>query len=901
MAKLTKIQVSKGLYWVEAPEADLRIMCSCPADSVKHLMKRGLIVTKEENGITFETGPNVILLSDVLIQNGSFSNMAEYPVLQMLYRQGMLLPNHPCNTGVKPILVGSESQIAAQMQYIFRGNYGLATEKELMEAGAEPMTAAEMIRLKLKFSFGKILQTEDLLDYRIAGSGPVEIKNGVHVRRLRLNVFEFSYQDERVIVDLNLQAHDRYPSPYTLGFQNIERQYFGVIHSGNGDGWDTDQPEMSSVLMFQGKIYLIDAGPNIIHSLTALGIGVNEVEGIFHTHSHDDHFAGLADLMRSDRRMKYYATPLVRTSVIKKMAALMSRDEDDFINYFEVHDLQSDTWNEIDSLEVRPVFSPHPVETTILLFRTLGGDGYRRTYAHLADIISLEVLKDMITDDTGGPGVSRQLYEQVKEEYLKEVDLKKIDIGKGMIHGNADDFKSDRSAKIVLSHTSRNLTPREKEIGSGAPFGMVDVLIPSHQDYMRMYAHNYLRTYFPGVPTNQLRILLNNPLATFNPESILLRSGMVNDVIYLILTGEVEMIHSVSGVHNILSAGGLVGEISGLTRTDCLETYRATNFVNVLQIPSTLYLKFVITNGLYAETQRLQEKRHFLQKTWLFGEAISYPIQNNIAQAMHIRSYLEDKKFFREDNRATITLAAMGGLDTVKTMSDASGLGFKRKLYMVKKGIVQIYVGNDVIETLHGGDFFGEGTVLFNTPSLYKVRLLSSAEIYHIKGDVLLDIPIVGWKLFETYVRRMEMMIHPETLSIPFFEWRDEYNVNIKEMDEHHRKFFSMANMLHGAIASDEDKTSVINEVMDFLINYSAMHFEMEEGLMKKYGFPEFDLHRIKHQRFYEEAREIEKKLRNGTMEIDMRIVNFLTDWIINHILIEDRKYTQYLNEKGVF
>ncbi|MDH3349150.1 MAG: bacteriohemerythrin [Desulfobulbaceae bacterium] len=899
MAKLTKIQVSKGLFWVEAPEAELCIMCSCPADSVKHLMKRGLIVTKEENGITFETGPNVILLSDVLIQNGSFSNMAEYPTLQMLYRQGMILPNHPCNTGVKPILVGSESQIAAQMQYIFRGNYGLATEKELVTAGADPQMAAELIRLKLKFSFGKILQTEELLDYRIVGNGSVEIKNGVYVRRLRLNVFEFSYQDERVIVDLNLQAHDRYPSPYTLGFQNIEREYFGIIHSGNGDGWDTDQPEMSSVLMFQGKIYLIDAGPNILHSLTALGIGVNEVEGIFHTHSHDDHFAGLADLMRSDQRMKYYATPLVRTSVIKKMAALMSRDEDDFINYFEVHDLQPDTWNDIDSLEVRPVFSPHPVETTVLLFRTLGGDGYRRTYAHLADIISLEVLKDMVTDNPDSPGVSQHLYEQVKEEYLKEVDLKKIDIGKGMIHGNADDFKSDHSSKIVLSHTSRDLTAREKQIGSGAPFGMVDVLIPSHQDYMRMYAHNYLRTYFPDVPTSQLRILLNNPLETFNPESILLRCDMVNDVIYLILTGEVEMINSVSGVHNILSAGGLVGEISGLTRSESLETYRATNFVNVLQIPSTLYLKFVITNGLYAETQRLQEKRQFLQKTWLFGESISYPIQNNIAQAMHVRSYQEDKQFFREVNRETITMAAMGVPDNLKDEPDCP-VGFKRKLYVVKKGIVQIYVGNDVIETLHAGDFFGEGTVLFNTPSLYKVRLLSSADIFHIKGEVLLDIPIVGWKLFETYVRRMEMMIHPETLSVPFFEWREEYNVNIKEMDEHHRKFFSMANLLHGAILDDK-KTTIHQDLMDFLVDYSAMHFDMEEGLMKKYGYPEFDLHKIKHQRFADEAREIEKKLRNGEMEIDMRIVNFLTDWIINHILIEDRKYTQYLNEKGVF
>ena len=98
MRKIRKIQVANGIDWVEIPEAQLYIQCGCPADSVKHLMKRGLIVPSEAKGVTFETGPNVILLSDVMIQHESLANMAEFPVLQMLYRQGMILPNHPIIT-----------------------------------------------------------------------------------------------------------------------------------------------------------------------------------------------------------------------------------------------------------------------------------------------------------------------------------------------------------------------------------------------------------------------------------------------------------------------------------------------------------------------------------------------------------------------------------------------------------------------------------------------------------------------------------------------------------------------------------------------------------------------------------------------------------------------------------
>ena len=108
-----------------------------------------------------------------------------------------------------------------------------------------------------------------------------------------------------------------------------------------------------------------------------------------------------------------------------------------------------------------------------------------------------------------------------------------------MIHGNAEDFKEDESSRIVLAPTSEELTLRQREIGSGTPFGMVDVLIRSDQDYLRMHAHRYLEEYFPRVPSHQLRMLANNPMVTFNPGSILVKSGIGIRSIYLIVSGEV--------------------------------------------------------------------------------------------------------------------------------------------------------------------------------------------------------------------------------------------------------------------------------------------------------------------------------------------------------------------------
>ncbi|MBL4720577.1 MAG: MBL fold metallo-hydrolase, partial [Alphaproteobacteria bacterium] len=444
--KIEKVHVTKGVYFIRIPDADLNILCGCPSDVVKHLMKQGLIVTVERNGVTYETGPNAILLSDVMLQSGVVANMAEFPVLQMLYRQGMLLPGHPNNTGAKPLIIGSEKQVKAQMEYIYRGNYGLISEQEIIDAGMTPDAAKQLMRIKLKFAFGAIRATEDLLDSLVVGDGETEIRNGATIRRTATNMFEISFDGETVSVDLNLGKNEEYDPPYFLSMHNIPREYFGVIHTGEGDGWDINRTCMASILMFHGKIYLIDAGPNILYNLKSLGIGLNEIEGIFHTHAHDDHFAGLTDIIGADHRIRYYATPLVRASVTKKLCALLSIEEARFENLFDVHDLVFDEWNNVDGLEVKPVLSPHPVETNILFFRAMWSQGYR-TYAHFADIASFKVLEGMVTEDPDAIGISPEYFDEVKQTYLTEADLKKLDVGGGLIHGDAVDFRDDGSRK----------------------------------------------------------------------------------------------------------------------------------------------------------------------------------------------------------------------------------------------------------------------------------------------------------------------------------------------------------------------------------------------------------------------------------------------------------------------
>ncbi|MFK5984856.1 MAG: cyclic nucleotide-binding domain-containing protein [Pseudomonadota bacterium] len=718
------IQVIIGVYWVEIKKLGLRILCACPPDIVKHLMLKNLISEVTKNGYSYETGPNAILLSDIMLQNGQFSNMAEFPVMQMLYKQGMIIPEHPNNNGVKPLLIGSKEQIKAQMQYIYRGNYGLVTYEEILESIGDVQLAKDLWRMKKKFAFGEIKKTEQLLDSNIFKNNHTCIHEELFIERLDTNIFKFSYKGESSTIDLNLPQYTNYPVPYPLGFHDIRREYFSIVHSGQGDGFDVNRPSMSSIITFQGKVYIIDVGPNIAYSLTTLGFGINEIEGIFQTHSHDDHFAGISTMLRSDHRIKFYATPAVRSSVFKKLAVLLDKKSDDFSDFFEVCDLTLNKWNDIEGLEVRPANSPHPVETTIFTFRTFWGGEYL-SYGHFADIASLNILSEMVVEDDDDLGISQQTFENVKNEYLTFMDLKKIDIGGGMIHGNAEDFCDDKTQRIILAHTAFPLTNRQKEIGSSAPFGIVDLMIPELTNNLHRKAFKYLQNYFTNSSTAQIEKILNNEICLYPPGSLILKNGETNDHVYLVLTGYIEKIDSITNSYNMLSSGSFVGEYSGLKNLVSDTTFRSVSYVHALKIPTKSYHEFIKKNRLFRKIETLRENQSFLEQHWLFRESIGAAILNQISSHLTLEHYYQSN-------------------ETIATPD-------KNKMYILKSGSLEICDDSSKKSILKKDDFFYFEALIKEKQLAITARTLEPCSIFEVKHQILKDIPIILWKLVETF------------------------------------------------------------------------------------------------------------------------------------------------------
>lgn len=872
MGPITRIEVSPGISWVEIPEADLRVLCGCPADSVKHLTRRTLIRPTEVAGVACETGPNAILLSDVMMQNGAFCNMAEFPVLQMLYRQGMLLPKHPNNRGLKPLLIGRRDAVEAQMQYIYRGNYGLISEEEIRATGVPADRAHAMMRLKLRFAFGRIQHPREMLDALVLadGAADVEIRGGATIRRVAHNVFEFGFRGARERVDLNLRPFEVYECPYQLGVYHFPREYFAIVHSGEGDGWDIQRPTMGAVVVYQGRIYLVDAGPNLPYTLSALGIGVNEIEGIFHTHCHDDHFAGLPALIQGDRRIKHFATPTVSASISKKLSALLGFEERDFQEYFEVVHLRPEEWNDIDGLEVRPVPSPHPVETTAFQFRTMTESGWR-SYTHLADIVALKTLDGMVTADPAQPGLDRADYEHVREAYAEPADVKKVDIGGGMIHGDPEDFRHDASGKVILAHTALKLTDVQRQIGSGTSFGTVDSLVPSHRDFTARAAFYHLATYFPSVPRDYLAALLNAPIRTVNPETILLKEGRDHDSIFLLLTGQVEMLHAESAFRSVLTSGALLGEISGLHGLPTLETYRALTFVQALDLPRGLYVRFVQRHDLFAEISRLMKARDFLRRSALCSGIMSTGTLNAIAKAMTVRKL-------------------------------ATGEGCRDQAHsvgIVRAGRLTRSLAGETLEALGPGDFFGEEEAVFGAPAFTAITASEPSEIALVPAALVRSIPNVRWKLLEAFERRTSLEATSAATTRHLLRWHDEYRVNVHAIDKQHRRLFAVANKLLTEVEAGQD-LAIVGETLQRLVADARGNFAEEEALLRRYGYADAEDHAERHRKLVAQVEAFVATLETGRVT-PTALLEFMHGWVVNHILIEDRKFGPFLNRRGVY
>jgi hemerythrin-like metal-binding protein len=69
---------------------------------------------------------------------------------------------------------------------------------------------------------------------------------------------------------------------------------------------------------------------------------------------------------------------------------------------------------------------------------------------------------------------------------------------------------------------------------------------------------------------------------------------------------------------------------------------------------------------------------------------------------------------------------------------------------------------------------------------------------------------------------------------------------------------------------------------------------------MKKFEYPDMENHNKEHGRFIDELVIIREKLDHHGNLLNVQLLYILKDWLINHILKTDMKYSGFFIEKGI-
>ncbi len=135
---------------------------------------------------------------------------------------------------------------------------------------------------------------------------------------------------------------------------------------------------------------------------------------------------------------------------------------------------------------------------------------------------------------------------------------------------------------------------------------------------------------------------------------------------------------------------------------------------------------------------------------------------------------------------------------------------------------------------------------------------------------------------------------------IQTIEWKESYKFNIENIDTQHKNIIDLFNKLYHAVEIKLGSAVVI-KIIETLKNYSKLHFKDEELLMQEYKYTDYNNHAQLHARLIKDLENLIQKIKNDSGISYPKILVYLKDWILNHLIKEDKiVYDFILKQKEV-
>ncbi len=129
--------------------------------------------------------------------------------------------------------------------------------------------------------------------------------------------------------------------------------------------------------------------------------------------------------------------------------------------------------------------------------------------------------------------------------------------------------------------------------------------------------------------------------------------------------------------------------------------------------------------------------------------------------------------------------------------------------------------------------------------------------------------------------------------------WGPEFSVFVESLDSQHQVLFDLLNSAQDAMLSGHGNEEIY-KIMKGVVDYTLTHFNTEESYLAEINYPNIAHHMEEHNNLAKQAEFFLEKMKNSEPVAIATVLNFLQDWLLNHIRQEDKKYAEFKNSNEV-
>ena len=683
-------------YIVQTKMGD--ILVNSPPETLKYLLAEGLRVPK------FVLLPPDVPVGQELGSSGFVHQGINYASIEFL-----LYANYFLNGGHQTFIITVTDNQKARLEQILQET--IAGPANMDEYYPFPWVQRECEAMATYPPLGRATQPDDLAVIRSLENhggvlgGQVEIK-------LEGQDYVF-YEDDLEIARVS-HIIDETPMPLMLAPPiPVQRQEITLQFIGGSDGFDPDGITTCFLGYFgatgEDTATLFDVAAYLRVRLGNLGISPNQISEVFISHVHEDHIAGLPELLlMGGCRIRVLTSNTIYRSLLRVLSAMLALPQDDIAVLFDFSPLEPDQPIQIDGKEFESIYAIHTIPTLAVRVNGVCYSGDMR-------------YDEAWFDELEEKGILSATRKQQLADFAKGATILVQDGGGGTIHTSVTsellDSLASKSKHIILTHApkkSQNLPDTHKTWGNivFAEHGLVTSVgdkLRSTKEAEKLETISACPLYARLSISERSLLAKKAEIIKWEPNETILSAGRNCDGhAYVVHKGLAEIWLKEKRVQ-VVGRGTSIGERCALMEDVHTVTATAHGAVQLLQIDPETFRAIAKRLGLRAAIERAE-------RLW------EHPIFHRLPWVMLLDLALDFRPLRLPTGRLLFEHGKMG-----------------HECYMLISGAVTIFDKNlSPLGILNeGGEFFGARSVLFNQPRNAYACVSEDAEIWALPASAL--------------------------------------------------------------------------------------------------------------------------------------------------------------------